>query len=198
MRAETGPMKFGDDWTGIFIRGDNAAGFAIALDAVLNGLTDPFAGAVLMGLRSTLRNADERTTHLSDTQVMKPFSDAAQASDARLTDLESGKATGSATDSSLSPAARDAMKKKLVRPVTPQADAMKTSRNTRTRRRHGRVERSYARWEACDRSIGTGYRVHPPEGFRLVTRTCGSWSAILEQRGRQVDRGGDVDARTPP
>lgn len=23
-RPETGPMKFGDDWTGVFIRGDNA------------------------------------------------------------------------------------------------------------------------------------------------------------------------------
>ena len=24
MRAETGPMQFEDDWTGVFIRGDNA------------------------------------------------------------------------------------------------------------------------------------------------------------------------------
>lgn len=29
-RVETGPVQFGDDWTGLFIRGDNA--MALALD----------------------------------------------------------------------------------------------------------------------------------------------------------------------
>ena len=32
MRAETGAMKFGDDWRGVFIRGDNAFHFAMVLD----------------------------------------------------------------------------------------------------------------------------------------------------------------------
>jgi hypothetical protein len=30
-RPETGPMQFGDDWCGIFIRGDNAFLYANAL-----------------------------------------------------------------------------------------------------------------------------------------------------------------------
>jgi hypothetical protein len=34
-RPETGPMKFGDDWTGVFIRGDNAAGYVTALRALV-------------------------------------------------------------------------------------------------------------------------------------------------------------------
>ena len=30
-RAETGPMRFGDDWAGVFVRGDNAAGCVLAV-----------------------------------------------------------------------------------------------------------------------------------------------------------------------
>lgn len=30
-RVETGPVKFGDDWPGIFIRGDNALGYSLEL-----------------------------------------------------------------------------------------------------------------------------------------------------------------------
>jgi hypothetical protein len=36
-RPESGPIKFGSDWTGIFLRGDNAAHYASAIDAVLSG-----------------------------------------------------------------------------------------------------------------------------------------------------------------
>jgi hypothetical protein len=36
-RPETGPMRFGGDWCGVFIRGDNAAGYALALGLVLDG-----------------------------------------------------------------------------------------------------------------------------------------------------------------
>ena len=35
-RMESGPVQFGDDWPGIFLRGDNAIGIAI----VLNGIAD--------------------------------------------------------------------------------------------------------------------------------------------------------------
>lgn len=31
MRAKTGSMQFGDDWPGVFIRGDNALGYAACL-----------------------------------------------------------------------------------------------------------------------------------------------------------------------
>lgn len=30
-RPETGPMQFGEDWPGVFIRGDNSLGFAMSL-----------------------------------------------------------------------------------------------------------------------------------------------------------------------
>jgi hypothetical protein len=33
-RIETGPVKFGDDWIGIFIRGDEAIGIATMLKQV--------------------------------------------------------------------------------------------------------------------------------------------------------------------
>lgn len=34
-RVETGPVRFGDDWTGLFIRGDTAFHIAHTLRAVL-------------------------------------------------------------------------------------------------------------------------------------------------------------------
>jgi hypothetical protein len=34
-RAETGVMQFGDDWPGVFIRGDNAMHFAYAIRGIL-------------------------------------------------------------------------------------------------------------------------------------------------------------------
>jgi hypothetical protein len=35
-RVETGPVQFGNDWPGIFIRGDVAFGFRMMLSRVLN------------------------------------------------------------------------------------------------------------------------------------------------------------------
>ena len=34
-RVETGPVQFGDDWPGVFIRGDNAGYYALVLCGVL-------------------------------------------------------------------------------------------------------------------------------------------------------------------
>ena len=34
-RPETGAMSFGDDWPGVFIRGDNAFAYALALRSVV-------------------------------------------------------------------------------------------------------------------------------------------------------------------
>ena len=36
-RPETGAMQFGDDWPGVFIRGDDAMHYAMSLRAFLNG-----------------------------------------------------------------------------------------------------------------------------------------------------------------
>ncbi len=53
-RVETGPIQFGDDWPGVFIRGDNAFHYAINLSLVLEKFQDPFIQAVLKGLLSDL------------------------------------------------------------------------------------------------------------------------------------------------
>jgi hypothetical protein len=34
-RVETGPVQFGDDWPGVFIRGDSAAYYAASIRAIL-------------------------------------------------------------------------------------------------------------------------------------------------------------------
>lgn len=33
-RAETGPVSFGDDWPGVFFRGDDAHGYAVAIEQI--------------------------------------------------------------------------------------------------------------------------------------------------------------------
>lgn len=59
-RPETGPMQFGNDWPGVFIRGDNALVFAIVCRHALAKLGDDGDGASrltraqLEGLASTL------------------------------------------------------------------------------------------------------------------------------------------------
>ena len=37
-RVETGPVQFGDDWPGLFVRGDNCAYYQIAVDNALRAL----------------------------------------------------------------------------------------------------------------------------------------------------------------
>lgn len=49
-RPETGPMQFGDDWPGVFIRGDNAAYYARTLARVLAGEAGPLEHAIARGL----------------------------------------------------------------------------------------------------------------------------------------------------
>lgn len=70
LRAETGPMQFPDDWTGVFIRGDNAAFYAGALRAVLKllpandafnyiNIISPLEG-LASDLESSNHNKDDR------------------------------------------------------------------------------------------------------------------------------------------
>lgn len=61
-RMETGPVRFGNDWAGVFIRGDEAFGLAMALEQILrntHGL-DAIAAVQAAGLVHTLRSCDER------------------------------------------------------------------------------------------------------------------------------------------
>jgi hypothetical protein len=57
-RIETGPLQCGDDWPGVFIRGDNALmGYAPALDRLLNGQDQfGFAKAEAESLLKLLRS----------------------------------------------------------------------------------------------------------------------------------------------
>lgn len=40
-RVETGPIAFGDDWPGVFIRGDNACGYAGFVESAMHALQHP-------------------------------------------------------------------------------------------------------------------------------------------------------------
>ncbi|RDL44668.1 hypothetical protein DN730_09795 [Marinomonas piezotolerans] len=60
-RVETGAVQFGDDWPGVFIRGDNAAHYSMAIDGLLRGEIDPIALGVLSGLNELLKSCDVRT-----------------------------------------------------------------------------------------------------------------------------------------
>ena len=67
-RIESGVIQFGDDWPGVFFRGDTAIGFAHQLQRVLESealaavMTDDvrIALAVLGGLMSELQSCDVR------------------------------------------------------------------------------------------------------------------------------------------
>jgi hypothetical protein len=39
LRVESGPLRFGDDWPGLFLRGDDALGIAGQIDRLLSVLT---------------------------------------------------------------------------------------------------------------------------------------------------------------
>lgn len=65
-RPETGPMRFHGDWTGIFIRGDNALGISHMLNESIPGLkSNPEMRHVVMmltRLKDTLRNCAEHSS----------------------------------------------------------------------------------------------------------------------------------------
>lgn len=56
-RMATGPVQFGDDWPGVFIRGDNASWYALQLRLLLPRL-DPSEQIGLSGLLSALEGSD--------------------------------------------------------------------------------------------------------------------------------------------
>lgn len=70
-------MKFGGDWTGVFIRGDDALSYALSLQALLDApgpadeaSTPTLAKIVLRGLIDALRSCNEGATlPQSETEV---------------------------------------------------------------------------------------------------------------------------------
>jgi len=72
-RPETGPMQFGDDWPGVFIRGDNAMYMAMMLRAVLDGAKlDPISLAAVEQLHSLLSGCRE-TPDQEGVVFLKPY-----------------------------------------------------------------------------------------------------------------------------
>ncbi len=62
-RVETGPIQFGDDWPGVFIRGDHALHYSMLLENLLNGKIpqeDFISLMVLHGLKEDLASCDVR------------------------------------------------------------------------------------------------------------------------------------------
>ena len=55
-RVETGPVQFGDDWPGVFIRGDNANYYAFMLEKALSGEIDVIEEMTIKDLIKTLQS----------------------------------------------------------------------------------------------------------------------------------------------
>lgn len=79
-RPETGAMQFGDDWPGIFIRGDNALFYAHVLGNVIKEMEDRgvklgdhdwMSMAYLTGLKNLLQSceAKQHFEQVSDDQA---------------------------------------------------------------------------------------------------------------------------------
>jgi hypothetical protein len=74
-RAETGPMLFGKDWCGVFIRGDNAAYYSLIIKQVLDsGELNAMERMQLASLADLLQESDHRNG-LKEVQKMKDFDD---------------------------------------------------------------------------------------------------------------------------
>lgn len=64
-------MQFGNDWPGVFIRGDNAAHYAQALDELLLNSLDSNLHLQLTPLLKTLRSAMIPTTNVDKLKDYK-------------------------------------------------------------------------------------------------------------------------------
>jgi len=82
MRCETGPIRFGDDWPGVFIRGDNAAYYAhIVRRAATSDTIGPdrlmVDRAVLKGLAELLESCRCPGDGTAPGVQLKPYSEVA-------------------------------------------------------------------------------------------------------------------------
>lgn len=61
-RVESGPIRFGDDWTGLFLRGDSAITYGMYLRTYLQLHEDKndIYFHILMGFAESLGGADEK------------------------------------------------------------------------------------------------------------------------------------------
>ena len=82
VRPNTGPMRFDDDWTGLFIRGDHASSYAQVLQKVLfePQPVDPVEARCFRSpLEDLLRDLDNSNDNRRDESVnvqeLKPFTE---------------------------------------------------------------------------------------------------------------------------
>ncbi len=76
MRPETGPMKFGEDWTGVFIRGDDAMYFKMCLSEVIGaygGGLNPMTGLAMQQLADLFGSANEHEPSEVEPQLLLSF-----------------------------------------------------------------------------------------------------------------------------
>ena len=64
-RIETGVVQFGDDWPGVFLRGDTACHYAVVIQQVIdnvdkNGYIDALDVVILRSLAGLLGSCDAR------------------------------------------------------------------------------------------------------------------------------------------
>lgn len=72
-RPESGPMQFGDDWCGVFLRGDFAGPCASYLRKVLDGKAGVFDRVVVEGLYDMLAGSNQHAG--AEKQSMRPFAE---------------------------------------------------------------------------------------------------------------------------
>lgn len=77
LRPETGPMRFGEDWTGVFLRGDHAGPMAMILTSLLDAVErgekpGTFDVRCLRQLARSLNDSNERGS-LEGLQLLRPF-----------------------------------------------------------------------------------------------------------------------------
>jgi hypothetical protein len=75
-RAETGPIRFGDDWPGTFVRGDNAFHYAAALRRILDEAPAHLAWDK-MTCQALLQDLEHSNVHHPDhhADALLPFQD---------------------------------------------------------------------------------------------------------------------------
>ena len=66
-RVESGPVKFGDDWAGVFLRGDDALAVALELDLVRKGGRWPQTANWITRL---LLSCDEHQGRIAEREVL--------------------------------------------------------------------------------------------------------------------------------
>ena len=81
LRAETGPMAFANDWTGIFIRGDHAFMYKMAIESVLkdvgkeNSGWDMIQWTILKGLGELMASCNVQIKDRPEPQKAQLVSD---------------------------------------------------------------------------------------------------------------------------